>query len=136
MAAAAAEEEHGPAAEEARDPVAALDLAAAAAPGPVGERDPAAARGHLREALQACRGRSLLLRRAVLPAAVMRIGKEARRDNRLANCLRPERGRQEAAIGQPPEMWLLETDPMLGNALPPETSLPIVQMSAINLVVA
>ena len=66
----------------------------------------------------------------------MPIGKAARRDNRLANCLRPERGRREAAIGQPPEMWLLETDPMLGNALPPETSLPIVQMSAINQVVA
>ena len=59
-----------------------------------------------------------------------------RRDNRLANCLRPERGRRQAAIGQPPEMWLLETDPMLGNALLPETSLPIVQMSAINQVVA
>ena len=58
-AAAAAEEEHGPAAAVARDPVAVRRLAAAA-PDPVGERDPAAVRGHLPAALRACRGRSQL----------------------------------------------------------------------------
>jgi hypothetical protein len=65
----------------------------------------------------------------------MRIGKEAVLGSRSVNCHHQARGLLVASIGQPPVMSL-ETDPMLGNALLPETSLRIVQMSVINQVVA
>ena len=116
--AAAAEEVARAAAVVARRPSGGARPAAAAAPGPVAALDPAAAHGHLRAALlQMSRSQPCSFGRTVLPgAAVMQIGREAARDNRLANCPRPGRGRREAAIGQPPEIWLLEIDRMLGNA--------------------
>ena len=66
----------------------------------------------------------------------MQIGKEAGRDNRLDNCLRPERGRRQAAIGQRTGNVAAGNRPNVGQRPATETSLPIVQMSAINQVVA
>ena len=106
-----------------------------AAPGLVVERDPAAERGHRREVLPACRGLGLPSRPIVPPAVVTQIGKAAHHDNRLANCLRPERGLREAIIDLALGMSL-EIDPTLVSVLVQATSLQIVQMLAINRVVA